>query len=50
VQEADVARLSPFLCKHISVHDRYSFYRHELSGARPSLREADILDDAEVEG
>ncbi|MFI7643824.1 Tn3 family transposase [Nonomuraea sp. NPDC049400] len=50
VQEADVARLSPFICKHINVHGRYSFYRHELGGARRPLRDPETPDpDAEDE-
>jgi TnpA family transposase len=44
VQEANVARLSPFICKHINVHGRYSFYRHELGGARRPLRDPETRD------
>ncbi|GAA4232353.1 hypothetical protein FHR32_007651 [Streptosporangium album] len=34
VRNEDVARLSPFICKHINVHGRYSFYRHDQAGGR----------------
>jgi TnpA family transposase len=34
LRDEDVARLSPFIRKHINVHGRYSFYRLELGGGR----------------
>jgi TnpA family transposase len=41
VLEADMARLSPFISKHINLHGRYSFYRHQLGGSRRPLRDPD---------
>ncbi|GAA2669851.1 hypothetical protein GCM10010412_048510 [Nonomuraea recticatena] len=48
VQEADVARLSPFVRKHINVTGTYSFTRPDLgpTGVRP-LRDSDQLDPDE---
>jgi len=47
VREEDVARLSPFIRKHINVHGRYSFHHPDLGGARRPLRDpdADPADD-----
>ena len=49
VLDDDVARLSPFIRRHINVHGRYSFQRPQLGGARRALRDpdADDADDAE---
>jgi TnpA family transposase len=45
LRDEDVARLSPFICKHINVHGRYSFHRPELTGARRALRDPDAAAD-----
>ncbi|MEV1249385.1 hypothetical protein [Nonomuraea sp. NPDC049750] len=44
-----MARLSPFICKHINVHGRYSFYHHELGGARRPLRNPETPDAEDEE-
>ncbi|GLW96859.1 hypothetical protein Misp02_09460 [Microtetraspora sp. NBRC 16547] len=49
MKDEDVARLSPFICKHINVHGRYSFYKHDLAGGRRPLRDPDLTDDQEDE-
>ncbi|MEU4325299.1 Tn3 family transposase [Nonomuraea dietziae] len=48
VLDDDVARLSPFIRKHINVHGRYSFQRPQLGDGRRALREPDA-DDADDE-
>jgi TnpA family transposase len=48
VLDGDVARLSPFIRKHINVHGRYSFQRPQLGGGRRALRDPDA-DDADDE-
>ena len=45
VLEADVARLSPYMRKHINVHGHYSFQLPEPGGDRRVLREPDAGDD-----
>ncbi|MEV0395305.1 Tn3 family transposase [Polymorphospora rubra] len=45
VLDADVARLSPYLRKHINVHGQYSFKLPELGGARRTLRDPDAGDE-----
>ena len=47
VLDEDVARLSPFICKHINVHGRHSFHRPDLGGGRRPLRNPDAPDDEE---
>lgn len=49
VREEDVARLSPFIRKHINVHGRHSFHRPELGGGRRPLRDPDAPDDGDDE-
>lgn len=49
VRGADVARLSPFIRKHINVHGPYSFYRPGLGGGRRPLRDPDAPDDGDDE-
>ncbi|MEV1005499.1 Tn3 family transposase [Nonomuraea sp. NPDC050202] len=48
VLDDDVARLSPFVRRHINVHGRYSFQRPQLGGGRRALRDPDA-DDADDE-
>ncbi|MGH3550298.1 MAG: Tn3 family transposase [Pseudonocardiaceae bacterium] len=48
VHDADVARLSPFIRKHINVHGRHSFHRPQFPGRRP-LRDPDAPDDTDEE-
>lgn len=48
VLDDDIARLSPFIRRHIDVHGRYSFQRPPLGGGRRALRESDA-DDADDE-
>ncbi|PZG07506.1 Tn3 family transposase [Nonomuraea aridisoli] len=43
-----MARLSPFIRRHINVHGRYSFQRPQLGGVRRALRDPDA-DDADDE-
>lgn len=44
----DVARLSPFVRKHLGVHGAYSFARPDLApGAIRELRDPDAPDDQE---
>jgi Tn3 transposase DDE domain len=38
VMDADVARLSPYLRRHLNVHGHYSFQLPELGGGRRPLR------------
>lgn len=45
VREEDVARLSPYVRRHLNVHGHYSFHLPELGGARRPLREADADDE-----
>lgn len=45
VLDADVARLSPYVRKHINVHGHYSFQLPELGGARRVLRDPDAPDE-----
>ncbi|ABP54811.1 hypothetical protein Strop_2363 [Salinispora tropica CNB-440] len=40
-----MARLSPYLRKHINVHGHYSFQLPELGGARRMLRDPDAGDE-----
>jgi Tn3 transposase DDE domain len=37
----DVARLSPYMRRHINVHGHYSFHLPDLAGARRALRDPD---------
>ncbi|QNE15145.1 Tn3 family transposase [Pseudarthrobacter sp. NBSH8] len=41
VLDADVARLSPYMRKHINVHGHYSFLLPELLDGRRPLRDPD---------
>jgi TnpA family transposase len=45
VLDDDVARLSPFMRRHINVHGHYSFLLPELPGGRRLLRDPDTADD-----
>jgi TnpA family transposase len=51
VKDEDVARLSPYMRKHINVHGKYSFAVPELAeGAIRDLRDPDAQDEDEDEG
>lgn len=41
VREEDVARLSPYMYRHINVHGHYSFQPPDLGGGRRALRDPD---------
>ncbi|KOU56491.1 transposase [Streptomyces sp. MMG1533] len=45
VRDEDVARLSPFVRHHITMHGRYSFQLPELPGGLRPLRAPDAADD-----
>ena len=45
VLDEDVARLSPFVRRHLNVHGRYSFRLFELSGDLRALRDPEASDD-----
>jgi len=45
VLDADVARLSPLIRKHLNVHGRYSFLLPELPGDLRPLRDTNTVDD-----
>jgi len=45
----DVARLSPFVRRHLNVHGRYTFQLPELPGGRRPLRDPDQPDDEDDE-
>ncbi|MER5322936.1 Tn3 family transposase [Streptosporangium roseum] len=45
VLDDDVARLSPFIRRHINVHGRYSFQRPQLGAGRRALRDPDADDE-----
>src|ERR1019366_8730402 len=45
VLDADVARLSPYMRKHLSVHGHYSFQLPDLAAGRRPLRDPDAEDD-----
>jgi hypothetical protein len=45
VLDADVARLSPYMRRHINFHGHYSFAPADLGGARRALRDPDAPDD-----
>ncbi|WP_279433396.1 Tn3 family transposase [Micromonospora sp. KC606] len=45
ILDADVARLSPYLRKHINVHGHYSFQLPELGEGRRTLRDPDAGDE-----
>lgn len=45
VLNADVARLSPYMRRHINFHGHYSFAPTDLRGARRALRDPDAPDD-----
>ena len=45
VRDEDVARLSPFMRRHLNVHGHYSFQLPELAGRRRALRDPDGPDD-----
>ena len=49
VRDEDVARLSPFIRKHINVRGRYSFYRPASGGGRRPLRDPEAPDDPDDE-
>ncbi len=50
VRDEDVARLSPFISKHLNVHGRYSFHRPELGAGRRPLRDPGAPDDEDDDG
>ncbi|MBO4161378.1 Tn3 family transposase [Micromonospora antibiotica] len=43
--DADVARLSPYMRRHINVHGHYSFHLPDLGNGRRALRDPDADDD-----
>jgi len=45
VADDDVARLSPFMRRHLGVHGKYSFALPELAGGLRDLRDPDAADD-----
>lgn len=45
VRDEDVARLSPFVRRHINMLGRYSFKLPELPGGMRPLRDKDAADD-----
>jgi hypothetical protein len=45
VLDADVARLSPYMRRHINVHGHYSFQLPDVGNGRRALRDPDCLDD-----
>lgn len=45
VLDADVARLSSYMRRHINFHGHYSFAPTNLGGARRTLRDPDAPDD-----
>jgi hypothetical protein len=45
VLDADIARLSPYMRRHINFHGHYSFAPTDLGGARRALRDPDAPDD-----
>lgn len=45
VHDEDVARLSPYMRRHINVHGHYSFGLPQLNGGRRPLRHPDTPDD-----
>ena len=47
VADDDVARLSPFVRRHVNVHGKYSFSLPELAGRLRTLRDPDAPDDEE---
>lgn len=47
VADDDVARLSPFVRRHLNVHGKYSFSLPELAGGLRTLRDPDAPDDEE---
>jgi TnpA family transposase len=49
VRDEDVARLSPFVRKHINVRGRYSFYRPASGDRRRPLRDPEAPDDPDDE-
>ena len=44
VLDADIARLSPYMRKHVNVHGHYSFQLPDLAGGRRALRDPDARD------
>ena len=48
VRDEDLARLSPYMRRHLNVHGHYSFQLPELAGSRRALRDpAGAADDAD---
>ena len=45
ILEEDMARLSPFIRRHLNVHGRYSFHLPELRGGRRPLRDPEAAGD-----
>jgi len=45
VREEDVARLSPYMRRHLNVHGHYPFHLPELAGGRRALRDPDTAGD-----
>jgi len=45
----DVARLSPYLRRHINVHGHYCFHLPDLAGARRAQRDPDAPDETRTD-
>lgn len=43
----DVARLSPYMRRHINVHGHYSFQLPNIPGSRRALRSPDAVGDSD---
>jgi hypothetical protein len=50
VLDADVARLSPYMRRHINFHGRYSFALTNLGGTRQVLRDPDARPTPDAAG
>ncbi len=49
VRDDDVARLSPFMRKHLNVHGTYSFALPDMPGGQRELRDPEARDDSDEE-
>jgi hypothetical protein len=49
VIDEDVARLSPFVCRHLNVHGKYSSHLPELPGGLRAMRGPDTPEDGQDE-
>lgn len=49
VRDEDVARLSPFMRKHLNVHGTYSFALPDMPGGQRELRDPDARNDSDEE-